>query len=426
MTEHPSPVIAHGRYECVERIGGGQGGEVFHYRDRELRRDVAIKFSRTPTPHLDLAEEARRLARLDHPNIVRVFDLIAIDESTTGIVMPLIRGEPLAEALELPQPLPRVRRWVDQIASAIAEAHRHGTMHGDLHSWNVAIVAASGGGYPVVLDFGLSMLMGEPRAVPFPDDPHQAPEASLVFEPASDYWSLGLLSAELALGKHLTEIVAPDVLATDASTLGHAVRDAVQAVPDRPLVELIERLLAEQPERRATREEVSARVGARLDARTDEGGIGMGLAAVGIKDHHAEVWRVTARQRLEHRWFEDGGWSKWHDFEFDRPALDVAAVSGWPEHAEVFVLDRTGRVWHRWWWKEGGWAEQFSDLGRPFGDDAVKGVTALSGAEGHMDVFVEADDGRVGNLWYLDDEWRRSEGENCLNDGWWPFSATAD
>ena len=64
------------------------------------------------------------------------------------------------------------------------------------------------------------------------------------------------------------------------------------------------------------------------------------------------------RRRVEHRHVP---WRVFHDFEFDRPAIDVAAVSGWPEHAEVFVLDRTGRVWHRWWWKEGGWmVERFS------------------------------------------------------------------
>lgn len=157
---------------------------------------------------------------------------------------------------------------------------------------------------------------------------------------------------------------------------------------------------------------------------TDVRGAAVGMASAAVEQHHEEVWRVTERQRIEHRWHSDGSWSDWYNFEFERPALDVAAVSGWPDHIEVYVLDTTGRVWHRWWWKNSLWDPAFHDLGQPFGGDAPRGISATSAHPGHMDVFVEAADGRVANLWYVDGGggWNHCEDEWALTDGWWPFS----
>lgn len=149
--------------------------------------------------------------------------------------------------------------------------------------------------------------------------------------------------------------------------------------------------------------------------------VGAGFAVVAVKDGHYEAFRVRDNT-VEHRWRERR-WTSWTEFvRVGERGVDVAAVSTWPQHAEVFILLESGEVLHRWWWKADGWSE-VNSLGRPFGADPVNGIAAATIRDGHQEVFVEAANGAIAHLWYSDEEWRRNlDSVNGLSDEWWLFS----
>lgn len=155
----------------------------------------------------------------------------------------------------------------------------------------------------------------------------------------------------------------------------------------------------------------------------------MKLVAIAASDRRTELFRVTDSGQLEHRWLiaDSGGaeWSAWSFAPFDGQVVDVAAISGWSEQIEVFVLDDVGGVWNRWWWEHKGWepTDGFDFRGRPFQGQPVRGIAALSAGGGHFNVFVEAQDGRVAMLPHLaraGKTWLLCDSDDALGDGWWP------
>jgi tetratricopeptide (TPR) repeat protein len=157
-----------GRYVVVERIGRGGMGLVYSARDPDLDRVIALKVLRTDTREPAAAvqqrmlREARALARLSHPNIVRIFDVGVVDESTgprVWLAMELVDGGTLSEWLA------RSRRDVAAILAvfvaagdALAAAHAAGIVHRDFKPGNVLV---GKDGAPRVVDFGLALAHGE-------------------------------------------------------------------------------------------------------------------------------------------------------------------------------------------------------------------------------------------------------------------------
>ena len=147
-----------GPYRLEEQIGAGGMGVVYRAYDERLDRWVAVKLIQ-PGKHEDkvgrerLRREARASARLSHPAIVRIYDMVQTDGGD-GIVMELVEGRTLC-----PDPPRRPRRpgpgarLAREIASALADAHAHGVVHRDLKTENVIVTAA---GRPKILDFGLA------------------------------------------------------------------------------------------------------------------------------------------------------------------------------------------------------------------------------------------------------------------------------
>src|SRR5215831_18003258 len=101
----PSSVIGNGRFQLGEVLGSGGMGLVYSAFDRELSRSVAIKFLHqshklTGTVQLELLRgEARAVARLNHPNIVHVYDL-GVADGQPYLVMELVTGEQLQAILD--------------------------------------------------------------------------------------------------------------------------------------------------------------------------------------------------------------------------------------------------------------------------------------------------------------------------------------
>lgn len=147
-----------GPYRLEEQIGAGGMGVVFRAYDERLDRWVAVKFIQ-PGKHEDavgrerLRREARASARLSHPAIVQIFDMVQTDEGD-GIVMELVEGRTLSHILrEGPLDLKQGLALAREVAAALVEAHRHGVIHRDLKSENVIVTAS---GRPKILDFGLA------------------------------------------------------------------------------------------------------------------------------------------------------------------------------------------------------------------------------------------------------------------------------
>ena len=150
-----------GPYEIASLIGAGGMGEVYRARDSRLGRDVAIKvlppaFAADPDRLQRFEQEARATAALNDPNIVAIYDVGAFD-GRPFVVTELLDGETLRAALGGGAlPLRKALAYGQQIARALAAAHRRGIVHRDLKPENVFVTRD---GLVKLLDFGLAKLI---------------------------------------------------------------------------------------------------------------------------------------------------------------------------------------------------------------------------------------------------------------------------
>ncbi len=255
------------------RLGGaiGQGGmsAVFSARDQRLEREVAFKIL---TPELACSREivtrfvneARTLARLDCPHIVRVLDAGVTSEpdmaSLPYMVLELLHGEDLRTQCERgPLDVERALGFVLQACEGLAAAHAEGVVHRDLKPENLFLCAQPDGTEVVkILDFGIARslaapssltLSGEGMGSPGYMSPEQLRDASAADE-RSDIWSLGVVLYELLAG------VPPFQAATPFDLCAHILagkRERLeQQRPELPpgLVAVVDRCLEVEPERR--------------------------------------------------------------------------------------------------------------------------------------------------------------------------------
>ena len=144
-----------GRYSLLRCIGHGGMGVVYAAHDEELDREVAIKLLRTEIARGDdqrLAQEARALARLSHPNVVAIYD-VGVHDQQRFIAMELVAGLDLRRWLAAPRPLREVLRVFAAAGHGLAAAHAVGLVHRDFKPDNVLV---GDDGRPRVLDFGLA------------------------------------------------------------------------------------------------------------------------------------------------------------------------------------------------------------------------------------------------------------------------------
>ncbi|UQA60752.1 serine/threonine-protein kinase [Polyangium aurulentum] len=157
------------RYRLVEKIGAGGMAEVYRANDEVLGRDVAIKLlhpeiARNTEGRQRFVREAQAMARLEHPGIVRVYEVGITEDERPFLVMELLRGGSLADALERFGKLPPydVARIVAQAARALQAAHDAGFVHGDIKPGNIAVTNLVFDIELKILDFGIArMLAGQ-------------------------------------------------------------------------------------------------------------------------------------------------------------------------------------------------------------------------------------------------------------------------
>jgi serine/threonine protein kinase len=166
--EDPPRRIA-GRYRLVRSLGQGGMGRVWLAHDEMLRRDVAVK-ELVPSPSLSNADqreryeramrEARAIARLDHPNVVRILDVLHVD-GEPWIVMEFVASRSLQQVLVEDGPVPPVQaaRIGLAVLAALRAAHQAGLLHRDVKPANVLLAED---GRVVLTDFGLATAPEDP------------------------------------------------------------------------------------------------------------------------------------------------------------------------------------------------------------------------------------------------------------------------
>jgi len=231
MTDPLLGRVIDGRYRLEALLGTGGLGAV--YRATQLRLDRAIAVKVLHEQHAANEElrarfdrEARSLAALSHPNVIPVVDC-GVDEDTPYLVMELMEGKSLEEALTEGIDLERALHIAIEVASALAYTHERGIIHRDLKPGNIFLQETPDGREAVrVLDFGLAkflvsntadltragMIMGTPGYIP----PEQASGDRIT--PATDIYSLGIVLFEMVTGSLPFEGETLDVIRAHMNT----------------------------------------------------------------------------------------------------------------------------------------------------------------------------------------------------------------
>jgi serine/threonine-protein kinase len=193
-----------GDFDVLAEIGRGGMGVVYKARQRSLERHVALKILRDehlhdPTVRERFLEEARALAGLDHPNILKVFQ---IGECLAGryFVMELIDGLSLAGLIKQDSvSISTTLTLMIPVTEGIHHVHERGIIHRDLKPSNILIRSSR---RPVVMDFGLAKVSSKNASLTEPGTivgtpafmaPEQAGDGWGTLGPRSDVYSLGAI-----------------------------------------------------------------------------------------------------------------------------------------------------------------------------------------------------------------------------------------
>lgn len=206
MTLTPGTIVGDGgpeagRYVVEGVLGRGGSATVYAVTHRVLGSAHALKILDTgadPGAHTRLLAEGRLQARLSHPNLVRVTDVIALRDGV-GLVMDRVEGETLRARLDRgPPPLPEAVDLGAKILAGVRAAHAAGLVHGDLKPANILLDRA---GNPRLADFGLARASGEPGR-PAGTLGYLAPEVAdgAPADPRADLFSLGCVLYEILAG----------------------------------------------------------------------------------------------------------------------------------------------------------------------------------------------------------------------------------
>jgi hypothetical protein len=248
-------------------------GRVWQGKDSLLQRRVAIKEVEFPAGLSDeerrvaearVMREARAAARLNHPNVVTVFDVVE-DDGKTFIIMELIDAPSLAEVVEADGPMsPRdAARMGLEVLDALDAAHSHGIVHRDVKPANV-IMGSQG---VKLSDFGIASVKGDPKITSsgmiLGSPSFMAPEQASrgISGPESDLWGLGTTLYFALEGKPPFDKGQPIPTLTAVVS-----EDAPPMRTDGGFEELVMGLLAKEPEDRPAIAEARAALAEIADA----------------------------------------------------------------------------------------------------------------------------------------------------------------
>lgn len=261
--------IIDGLYLLDRRIGEGSVGVIYRAVSQKLSRAFALKIV-DPTSEVvvdvereqmlrNLRREIRAQSSFKNPHVVHLFDVMTLPGGQIGILMDLVDGRTVYKLVREHGPLPVERALVllRQACIGVHEAHEAGLIHRDLKPQNLMLeTLPSGEDFVRVLDFGIVCLQNEaePRrgfvGTPSYASPEQAACARL--DRRSDVYSLGVVLYFMLVGESpFTGASVADVLSAQISEVPPPMSQASTSRDfDPKLEELVERLLAKEPNER--------------------------------------------------------------------------------------------------------------------------------------------------------------------------------
>ncbi|WP_010587336.1 serine/threonine-protein kinase [Schlesneria paludicola] len=260
-----------GRYVVIGNLGSGGQADVYRVIDPNLERQLVLKLSRQhadgPAENGDaVSAEGRLLAELDHPGLIRVFD-VGIFQKRPYLVLEHVPGRNLEQLFSTERPAFRdAARITAEMARVLAYAHRRGVVHGDVTPKNILIDAH---GRARLIDFGLSRMedaWGENARLTGGTPEYLPPEMALAngrlgrAVPASDVFGLGATLFWMLTGR------APFAGTTVNESLAHARRGEVDFTPlrtanvPRRLRDICRKCLAADPAARPAPDAVAAEI----------------------------------------------------------------------------------------------------------------------------------------------------------------------
>jgi eukaryotic-like serine/threonine-protein kinase len=269
-----------GRYRLERRLGAGGFGVVWLAWDEHLEREVAVKAIPREGEDERVEREARAAARLNHPGIVSLYELVS-DEHETYLVSELVQGRTFRELMRAGALSDRdVARIGGALCEALDHAHSQGVIHRDVKPENVMVVAepAAGAGFAKLADFGVAhVASGDP--ITRTGDvvgtlaymaPEQAEGAAV--DPAADVYSLALTLFEAWTGENPVKGPTP---AATARNLARPLPLLAEERPDLPpeLVELVDDALEHDPALRPPPAKLGRELHRAERALDDEGGL---------------------------------------------------------------------------------------------------------------------------------------------------------
>ena len=230
------------RYEVMSVLGQGGMAVVYRVRHVELGSLHALKLLLAVRPDQQerLLQEGRIQARLHHPNLVRVHDVLRVD-GRPALVMEYVDGPSLDRYVAVNKPsLEVIENIFRGICAGVGHAHSNGMIHRDLKPANILLHVVDGAPIPKVTDFGIAKVlelgdsgqtsagiaMGTPRYMA----PEQIRDARAV-DARADVYALGALLFELVSGHPLTE--STDIVAIYERAMRDEVPDLSPSVPER-------------------------------------------------------------------------------------------------------------------------------------------------------------------------------------------------
>ena len=287
-----------GRYSIEGRLGEGAMADVYRAIDPSIGRKVAIKilkpeYARNSSLNIRFLREARAAGALSHPNIATIYE-VGEEQGIAYIAMELIDGQPLDTLLQANGRMPYERVLVlgQQLAGALAYAHRMGVVHRDVKPSNILL--SNDGRTAKLVDFGVAriddpdpdsrhdqlaqtqfgQMIGTPRYM----SPEQA--LSLPVDHRSDLFSLGIVLYEMVTGKAAFPGVGLATLAVQIAQ--ERVEPIERSVSDCPpgLRFIIDKLLSKKPEQRfadgdAVREAILREMSAREERAVSRRGLSL-------------------------------------------------------------------------------------------------------------------------------------------------------
>jgi serine/threonine protein kinase len=246
-------------YRVVERLGSGGMGRVYRVDHVTLGRPYALKvlhaeiLQRDPRSIDRFVREARAASRIQHPNIIDVFDFGYLPDGRPYFVMELLEGESLGDRIDGKGPLApqRALEVAKQLCDALRAAHEAGVIHSDVTPSNILVC----GDHVKLVDFGLAELMesqvvDEEMATHVMGTPRYVAPERLLGRAASehcDQYALGIVLFEMIAG--ITPFHAPELRTLCKQHISEPIPELLSPFGPLPaeLDKLMSRCLAKSP-----------------------------------------------------------------------------------------------------------------------------------------------------------------------------------